>query len=251
MNNGTPRSSDEDVRVLMGPERTNVPFYHQQQPASQFRFYLTDDIEEPDRYHQMCQVLRQATERDQVYIHLNSGGGRLDSTVQIIAAMRESKAEVVTVADGVVASAATLLFLAGDGYIVNPHCLFMVHNFSGGAYGKGHELESQIFADIKWFTRIANDLYEGFLTKAEARKVFKGEDYWFTADEVMTRLARRIEHMRTVEAASQQGDTKTSLESIGQHLTPYLSEAQAKQIERLVKCAVKNMEKQDEEAAQE
>ena len=238
-----PRSNDAPVGMLL-PQRPSVPFYCQQQTRSQFRFYISEEIEGPDKYHQMCQVLRQASESDQIYIHLNSGGGQIDSTVQLIGAMRECKGEVITVADGIVASAATLLFLAGDGFIVNPHCLFMVHNFSGGAYGKGHELESQINADVRWFTRMANEFYEGFLNKAEIKKVFKGEDYWFTADEVMSRLSARIAHLREKESQAQQTDITSSLASIGSHLSPYLDERQTKQMDRLIKCAVKNLEEQ-------
>lgn len=249
MKKGTPTSSEED-RPIMLPERPAVPFYVQQQPLTQFRFYLSDDIEEPEKYHQLCQVLRQATDKDQVFIHLNSGGGRIDSTIQIVAAMKECRGEVITVADGIVASAATLIFLAGDGYVVNPHCLFMVHNFSGGAYGKGHELESQIHADIKWFTRIATEFYDGFLTKAEIKKVFRGEDFWFTADEVMTRMDSRLAHLRARNNDAHQVDMKNSFAMMGTHLKPFLDERQTKQFDRLIQCAVKNMEKQNVDASE-
>lgn len=237
-----------EEKHLVLTERPAVPFYCQTIPVSQYRFYLTDEIEEPDKYHQMCQVMRQAGERDQIFIHINSEGGRIDSTVQIIAAMKESKADVVTVADGIVASAATLLFLAGDGFIVNPHCLFMIHNFSGGAYGKGHELEAQIHADVRWFTRVANDYYEAFLSKAEIKKVFKGEDYWFTADEVTTRIETRIAHLRRKGVDAQKAESKVRFEHLKNDMMPYLDERQAKQMEKLITCAITKVEAQQQEA---
>lgn len=241
MNTITAINASEDGPMGLQP-RPPVPFYCQNRQVSQLRFYLSDEIEEPEKYHQMCQVLRQANEGDTVYIHLNSGGGRIDSTVQIIAAMKECRGDVITVADGIVASAATLLFLAGDGYIVNPHCLFMVHNFSGGAYGKGHELEAQISADIRWFNRIAVEYYEAFMTKAEIRKVLKGEDYWFTADEVISRIERRVAFMRSRTQAAQRDESKQRFTHLQRELAPYLDERQVKQMERLIKCAVTKAE---------
>lgn len=222
---------------LIQPQIPPVPFYCQQETASQYRFYISTEIGEPERYHQMCQILRSVGERDTVFIHLNSPGGQLDSTVQIISAMKESKGDVITIADGVVASAATLLFLAGDGFIVNPHSLFMIHTFSGGAQGKGHEMEAQILSDVRWFNNVAVDFYEEFLTKSEIRRLLKGEDFWFTAEEVTKRIQRRVLHLQTKMDNERREQARSRIEAIGDEMRPLLSETQTKQLEKLIKCA--------------
>lgn len=236
------RSNSE--QALVPVEKPIVPFYCQQETNSKYRFYLSTEIEDPENYHQMCQILRSVAEGDQVYIHLNSPGGRLDSTSQIIAAMRECKGDVITVADGIVASAATLIFLAGDGFIVNPLCLFMIHNWSGGAYGKGHELEAQIGADIRWFAQIAQDYYRVFLTDDEFAKMLRGEDYWFTADEVTARITRRVAHIQKIAADKQAAASRNKFDSLRADLDPYMDERQAKQMEKIFKCVLENMEEE-------
>ena len=225
-------------------ERPPVPFYVMQQQSQQFRFYLSTEIEEPERYHQMCQVLRQAGEKDQVFIHLNSPGGQIDSTIQIISAIRDCKAEVITIADGVVASAATFIFLAGSTFIVNPHSLFMLHNFSSGTIGKGHEMVAAVQADVKWFTGIASEFYEGFLTKAEIRKLFKGEDFWFTADEVAERIQKRVAHVDAITIQRDSHSLKENIALAGQEIAKYLGdERKVAQLDRIIKCATQTVEK--------
>jgi ATP-dependent protease ClpP protease subunit len=229
-------------------EKPAVPFYLQQETSSKYRFYLSTEIDEPENYHQMCQILRTVPEGDTVFIHLNSPGGRLDATSQIIAAMRECRGDVITVADGIVASAATLIFLAGDGFIVNPQCLFMIHNWSGGAYGKGHELEAQIGADIRWFKKLAQDFYEVFLSEDEFNKMLRGEDYWFTADEVSQRIGRRVAHLQKRNVAAKMAAAQSRFDSIRNEVDPYIDERQAKQLERIFKCVVGGMsDPKDEE----
>lgn len=244
----TTPAANEDSRFI--EKAPAVAFYNQTQQVSSYRFYISDAIEEPERYHQMCQVLRQAGERDTVYIHLNSPGGQLDSTVQIIAAMKECRGQVITVADGIVASAATLIFLAGDGFIVNPHCLMMLHNYSGGAFGKGHEMVAQISADERWFNRIAADYYVAFLTKRELQKMIKGEDFWFTSDEVIERIERRVAFLNELKQIEAHKDSVERLEKMSGDLAPYLSEAQNKQFGKLIQCAVKNIGEKYENPAQ-
>lgn len=237
--------NDDAPPQLVPPiERPQVPFYVQHAQQTTIRFYLSGEIESPDKYHQMFQVLHQATDRDQIIIHINSGGGQIDTTIQLISAIRESRGEVITIADGVVGSAATLIFLSGDVLMVNPHCLFMVHNMSGEAYGKAHEMESQIFADVKWFTRIATDLYDGFLTTVELKKMHKGEDFWFTSDEVIRRVELRMQRLQQKTVDIHRHELRSSFSTLGHHIKPFLSSRQADQLDRLIKCAIKVMDKQ-------
>ena len=72
----------------------------------------------------------------------------------------------------------------------------MIHSYSGGAFGKAHEIYSSIDFDKEWFKNLCEDIYSGFLTDDEIKEVLDGKDFWFNADETYKRL---IEYKKRFE----------------------------------------------------
>jgi ATP-dependent protease ClpP protease subunit len=149
--------------------------------------YLSDGIGEPGYYNELCHILRKAESHETVVIYLNSPGGIIDAAFMIIDAITCSKAHVVAHLTGMVASAATMIALTCDEIIVSKHLSFMIHNYSGGMQGKGHEMKArQEFAD-KSLEKAFTSFYGGFLTKDEIKEVIDGKDLWMDEDEVLER----------------------------------------------------------------
>lgn len=153
--------------------------------------YLTDSIDEPSVFAELCHRLRLAPASSTVTLHINTPGGIIDSALMIIDAMTASKAHIIGCLTGSVASAGTIIALACDELVLGQHLTFMIHNYSGGMVGKGHEMKAhQEFVD-----RNLNDafksLYAGFLSPKEMQAIIDGRDMWLNADEVATRWAAR------------------------------------------------------------
>lgn len=180
---------DEESKAL-SVRRKPYQHYEQQVSAQQIHFYLSGDISEPELYTDMIHRINIATPNDVIYIHLNTHGGQLDTGVQIINAMQNTPAHVVTILESAAYSLGTLIFLAGDELVVNDHCIMMFHNFKGGILGKGNELISQLDATVKWFTAMAKKIYIPFLTEDEFEKILRGEDLWMQSPEIRKRLDR-------------------------------------------------------------
>lgn len=155
-------------------------------------FYINQPVGAPHEYVEMIHRIKTAGENDIIFIYLNTPGGQVNTGIQIIAAMRSSQAHIITVLEGEVCSLGTLIFLAGDEFIVHDHCLFMIHNYSGGAYGKGHEQIAQIQAVSREFGNLARSIYIPFLTVEELERVIAGEDMWMGSDEVRSRLEKMV-----------------------------------------------------------
>lgn len=159
-------------------------------------FYITGDIEDDlDRYVEMFNILKIAEEHDQVHIYLNTPGGSLATTIQIISAIEQSQAHVTTVIEGEVCSAGTLIFFSGHDYIVSDHCTMMIHNYSHGPRGKGGEVKAQVEYSEKYFEKLASYFYKDFLTAEEIKAVCNDKDIWMDSDEIMERLDHKIEAM--------------------------------------------------------
>lgn len=154
--------------------------------------YLTDGIEEPSEYNEMCHILRSAEKGDTVTIYINTPGGMIDSAFMIVDAIKSSKAKVTAYLTGTVASAGTIIALACDNLIVADHTGFMIHNYSGGLQGKGHEMKArQKFMDDS-LNDAFTSFYKGFLTDTEITDVIGGKDLWMGKDEVVERWAYKL-----------------------------------------------------------
>lgn len=154
--------------------------------------YFSRLVGDPHYYTEVIHRLLTAQPQDIIFIHLNCGGGRLDTGVQLINAMKESEARVVAVLDAKAYSLATLIFLAADEFQIHDNATFMIHNYSGGTAGKGNEQVAELNATVKWFKKLAQKYYIPFLSKKELRKVLNGHDMWMDSDEVKTRLKNMV-----------------------------------------------------------
>jgi ATP-dependent protease ClpP protease subunit len=171
-------------------EKKPYNFYRQKMAANQLHYYISGPIEEPSKYTEMIHQIRTAGQNDVVHLHLNTPGGLVATGVQLISAMRASNGHIVTHLEGEACSMGALLFLTADEMVVYDDSLLMFHNYSGGAYGKGHEITASIEATNKWYTRLATNVCTPFLTEEELSEIIKGADLWMLSDEVEDRLKK-------------------------------------------------------------
>jgi ATP-dependent protease ClpP protease subunit len=178
-------------RVLM---QVQAPFKTYEAVRTQriTTFYLSKIIGDPDQYTDMIHKIRVAAPSDIVYIHLNTGGGRLDTGIQLINAMKDSAARIIAVLDSKAYSLGTLIFLAADEFIVHDNCMFMIHNYSSVTGGKGNEQKSELLATEAWFKKLAKKYYFPFLSHDEIDKVLNGHDIWMDSDEIKKRLKNMV-----------------------------------------------------------
>jgi ATP-dependent protease ClpP protease subunit len=159
-----------------------------------FRIYL--DSVESKSPAKLCDMLRSIPEGARVLLYINNPGGDLFNTMQIVNAMNDCPAEVIAIADGKVISAASIIFLSADKFIVKDNSFMMCHYYSGGVFGKGHEMQSQ----LSFYDEINKDFmrksYEGFLSPEEFERMTKGEDFWFTKEQIEDRLIEMLLHRR-------------------------------------------------------
>lgn len=173
--------------------------------------YISGELLAPENYIEEFQTLSEAGESDNINLYINCPGGRIDTAVQYLSRMKSTKATVTAHIEGLCQSAATYLFLAADQWIVNPNCLMMIHNYSGGAYGKGKELLENAKANDKWVKKLMSDIYEGFLTEEELAEVNKNQDIWLTSEAIQSRLDGVIK-IRTAKVLAHEEELRAKLD---------------------------------------
>jgi ATP-dependent Clp protease protease subunit len=118
-----------------------------------------------------------------VALHINSPGGDVFEARAMVAAVRAHGAPVTTYIDGLAASAATYLALAGDKVHITDGGLFMVHNSWTLAWGNKHEMRTTADLLDKIDGTIANDYARKTGASAEQIAAWMDADTWFTAAE--------------------------------------------------------------------
>lgn len=155
--------------------------------GSLYHIRIDRDIEEPDLYRQHFDVLREATSKDSIIIYINSYGGRLDTAIQYLYALTDTKASTKAIIYTAV-SAATLIAFVCDVVEAKPLSTIMLHNFSAQQQGKGSELRAKVKFDGEQFSALCNTVYSGILTPDEIQQLQEDNDFWMMGSELHARM---------------------------------------------------------------
>jgi len=144
--------------------------------TKRYDVYLNFLIDKPHFYFEFLELMRSANEEDEIFVHINNNGGYVDTTMQIINAMKECEAHITTCIEGACHSAASMILLSGDSVKVSVHGSMLCHYYSGIAYGKGSDIESQVLFDKNMYKGFYYKIYNKFLTKQEIKRMISGVD---------------------------------------------------------------------------
>ena len=122
---------------------------------------------------------------DELNVYINSPGGAAWDGIAIMNAIRRHRAHVTVYVDGLAASAASVVAMAGDKIVMNRGSQMMIHDASGGAYGDA-ELMDEVSAILHKLSDSLADVYAGRTGTDRAiwRAAMKAES-WYTAEEAV------------------------------------------------------------------
>lgn len=219
---------DDEVEIkfpFADMEKKPYRVFEQTFSAQHVHFYLSKGVGEAEGYVDMIHRITCAGPQDTIFIHLNTPGGQIDTGVQLINAMQNSQAKIVTILEATAYSLGTLIFLAGDEMVVNEHCMMMFHNFNGGLIGKGNELVSELEATVKWFQSLAQDIYIPFLSQEEFERIARGEDMWMQTPEIKKRLEHMVEVMNQKVADAEKAEEAEAEAALNAAIAKALADA--------------------------
>jgi ATP-dependent Clp endopeptidase proteolytic subunit ClpP len=126
-----------------------------------------------------------ALDVDELTVRINSYGGSVSDGLAIYNALRRHKARVTTSIEGLAASIASLIAMAGDSVEMAENSLLMIHAPWGGATGNAQVLRE--YADMldKWAGAMASS-YVAKTGREHADMLAlltDGVDHWYTAQE--------------------------------------------------------------------
>lgn len=183
----------------------------------------------PRQFHE---DLRALGDIDELRVYINSGGGDAFAGQTIHSILRRHKARVVTYVDGLAASAASVIAMAGDTVVMPRNAMMMVHNPWTFAWGEASELR-KVADTLDQVRETLVAVYEE-KTGLDRDRIIEllDAETWMTAEEAKDLgFADEIDEAKEV-AASLRGDTLV-INGQEHDLSPYrsrpkVSEADAK-----------------------
>ncbi len=128
-----------------------------------------------------------ALDVDQLVVRINSYGGSVTDGIAIHNALKRHKARVTTVVDGIAASIASLIAMAGDTIEMAENAMLMIHAPWG--YQSGNSAAMREYADMldSW----ADAMSTTYAAKTGTDKatilalLTDGKDHWYTAEQAL------------------------------------------------------------------
>lgn len=186
-----------DNQALISNQYQKV--FTQEVRGTQYTYYLTGAIVEPEEYVDLCNILRSCGPQDEVIIRINSRGGYVSSERMIVNAIRECQGVVKGFIEYDCMSAATGVFLACHQHGWGEHIQFMAHCSWWGAVGKNPDIKSQTEFGLRQMEEEINTTYAGFLTEDELRQCNDGKEFWFGSEELNNRMQKYYEYLDSLE----------------------------------------------------
>lgn len=95
----------------------------------------------------------------QIDVYINSNGGDVFEGLAIYNALKRSKAKIVTHCDGMAASIASVIFMAGEERVMPKSSFLMIHNAWGGMVGNAEEMRKYA-DDLETVTQASVGIYK-------------------------------------------------------------------------------------------
>lgn len=124
-------------------------------------------------------------EGEAIDLHINSPGGSVFDGLAIYNTLKAHQGRVDVYIDGIAASMASVIALAGDQIAMAPNALMMIHNPASGAFGDAADMRKH--ADL--LDKVKAQLISIYLTRANVDEEdlvrMMDEETWLTADEAL------------------------------------------------------------------
>jgi len=181
-----------------------------------YDFWGDKDEEKSNTDADFARALAELSEDyDRINVRINSPGGSMFHGNAIVSAMRRCKAEIHTYNDGLAASMAADIWMAGDVRHMNSNSLLMIHSPSSVVFGTAKQMRQEAEVLDKFAQTTISIMAEATKMTPEEVKATYYEDYedhWLTAEEAVQ--AGLIEEVEKYTTETMVEPEKMSLKSL-------------------------------------
>ena len=123
-----------------------------------------------------------STHQEYIYLHINSFGGSVFSAFSIVDTIKSLRVPVISIIEGAVASAGTLISVVCDYRIIFKTSYMLIHQLSSTCWGQMDKLEEEM-ENLRNLTGQIKNIYKTYtkIPVDELDDILK-HDYWWNSD---------------------------------------------------------------------
>lgn len=173
-----PKGAKPDLRIVRAAATEDAP--------REATIYLYDYIGWPFIEARELVPQLQRLDVDRIHLRLNSPGGDVFDGVTLYNAFRQHAAEVITHIDGLAASIASIIALAGDEVRIASNAFYMIHEPTAGTIGTADELrQTADILDKVTAASLIPTYARASGAEVDAIAAWMAAETWFDAEEAM------------------------------------------------------------------
>lgn len=173
--------------VKKGPDSPGFICVNDKEDGSGKYFICVIDtyVESPDNFFELIQLLYTASENDTIHIKIYTYGGWVETGLNIIQAIFNSRAHVITDAIGICASIGAVIWCCGKERRISKSASLMFHMPSGFAFGKSQDIAEENAIIVTWFKDLLRRITIGILDDNDIDEVVNKRKDLFVLGEVV------------------------------------------------------------------
>jgi ATP-dependent protease ClpP protease subunit len=141
----------------------------------------------------VVKALADAGDAEELEVHVNSPGGFVFDGITIYNAIRGFKGTKTVHVDGLAASIASVIALAGDRVVTNEGALWMVHDPMGGifSFGTADQIEDDAKKTVQALRAVRDTILDIYVNRTKQARsdlsAWMSDETWMSADEAKAR----------------------------------------------------------------
>lgn len=171
---------------LRAQARSDQPWYQfRNVAADEAELFLYDEIGGWGTLAEDFIAELKAVSSPRLRVRVSSPGGSVFEGIAVANALRAHESEVTVQVDGIAASIASVIAMAGDRVVMQPQAMVMVHDASGLCMGNAQDMQEM----AALLDKISGNIADAYSEKAggtrdDWRQVMRAET-WYTAEEAV------------------------------------------------------------------
>lgn len=160
--------------------------------SKEYNFFLADEVKANYLYTNFISFILNLCAEDVVNLYISSPGGLVSTSLDIINAIKKSKATFNGIVTSHACSAAASILMACDNKDVRELAYVMFHEASGGVFGgQSHSKLKYQYEHVKTHNEyVTRKMCQDILTNKEIDSLLKGKDFYLTAKEFNKRISK-------------------------------------------------------------
>jgi len=178
--------NEEDMHNIVTRKGNDINFHSDVTRRSIFKLIeyikeVDDELSDIEQHYRSEEPMNY-----NIYIHINSNGGDVFSTLSVIDVILQTKHPCISVIEGTAASAATIISIVCAKRYINKHSQMLIHQLSSGFLGKFNEITDEYNNLEKLMTMLTN-IYKKHskLKKNKDLNRMLNHDIWLSSTEAL------------------------------------------------------------------